>query len=339
MRTAQSLAILASLAALTGCAIGNGAPAPPPPPLVLTHRVEAGETGALALRGVVSARSRMRLGFKQGGAIAAVLVREGDAVRPGQVLARQDDTDARAQVQAATAQRDKARRDAERAERLVGEGALPSSVREDARDQLQAAEAHLSLAQESLRRTRLVASARGTVFQRVAEPGETVGSGHPVLVVDETGQSILKVGLTERDLRRVKEGQPVTVQPEDGSPAFPGKVASLSPTPSPEDGLYAAEIAPATRRDLRPGLLMQVRFEGPQEKAVRIPLESLVHREDKDLVFVVAQGKVKALPVTVARGEGRTVLLRGGLQGGELIVAEGAYFMQDGQSIRAKEKP
>lgn len=325
---------LAVIGLVLACGTGKSATAPPPPPLVLAHRVETGEEGALTLRGVASARSRLRLGFKQPGVIAAVLVREGDLVRPGQVLAKLDDADARAQVQAATAQRDKARRDAERASRLAGEGALPSSTRDDAQNQLQAAEAQLALAQEALLRTRLLSTVRGTVYQRIAEPGETVGSGNPVLLVDETDRVVLKVGVTDRDLKRIKEGSPVTIQPEDGAAAFAGKVSTIAPTPSMEDGLYAVELTPTGHQKVQPGVLMQVRFEGPQEKAVRIPLEALVHREDKDFVFVLEGNQVHQQEVHVEKGEGRSLKLRSGLKGGERIVAEGAYFLRDGQAVR-----
>ncbi len=327
---------LAVIGLVLACGTGKSASAPPPPPMVLVHQVQSGEEGALSIRGVASARSRLRLGFKQPGVIAAVLVREGDVVRPGQVLARLDDADARAQVQAATAQRDKARRDADRATRLAGEGALPTSTRDDAQNQLQAAEAQLSLAQEALHRTRLLASVQGTVFQRIAEPGETVGSGNPVLLVDETDRVVLKVGVTDRDLKRIKEGNPVTIQPEDGTAPFAGKVSTISPTPSPEDGLYAVEIAPGGKHKLQSGVLMQVRFDGPREKAVRIPLESLVHREDQDFVFIIEGSKVRQQAVQVEKGEGRTLLLRNGLKGGERIVAEGAYFLRDGQAVRTQ---
>lgn len=332
-------AILALLLLSTACERHIEAPALEPP-LVFAHRVRAGSEGPLTLRGVVSAGSRMRMGFRQPGILASVQVRVGDAVRTGQVLARLDDSDARAQVQAATAQRDKARRDADRATRLAAEGAVPASLRDDALNQLQAAEAQLSIAQEALNRTRLVAAASGTVFQRVAEPGESLGAGAPVLIVDETARLVLKVGVTDRDLTRVKEGQAVTVSLEHGGADFPGRVSSVASSPAVEDGLYAVEITPASQRQLTAGVLLQVRFDGPQATAVHIPLEALVHRQDRDFVFVLEgqnPSKVKLQPVEVGKGEGRSLLLRGGLKGGERIVAEGSYFLQDGQSVRVRE--
>lgn len=335
----RTMPILA-LGLLAACDSKTEAPAAAPA-LVLVHRVKAGDEGPLTLRGVVTARSRMRLGFKQPGVVASVLVRAGDPVRAGQVLARLDDADARAHLQAALAQRDKARRDADRAGRLVTEGAVPTSLRDDALNQLQAAEAQVALAEESLARTRLVATAAGTVFERVAEPGESLGAGNPVLMVDETARLLLKVGVTDRDLKRVKDGQAVTVSPEDGGAPFAAKVSSVATSPAPEDGLFPVEITPKPGRRLVSGVLMQVRFEGPQEKAVRIPLEALVHRQDRDFVFVLegegAQRKALLRPVDVQKSEGRTLLLRTGLRGGEAIVSEGAYFLQDGQAVRTRE--
>ena len=68
-----------------GC---SGAPAPPPP----TARVDRGDVvSAVTASGSVVGTSEQRLGFPDGGRVTEVLVRVGDRVEPGQVLARLDD--------------------------------------------------------------------------------------------------------------------------------------------------------------------------------------------------------------------------------------------------------
>ncbi|MFN8010527.1 MAG: efflux RND transporter periplasmic adaptor subunit [Holophagaceae bacterium] len=328
---------LAGLAAILSLACGSKrASAPPPPPAVKSAVVAPAADAPLLLRGTIAADSRLRLGFKTGGILAAVLVKEGDRVAKGQVLARLDPAEAQAQLRAAAAQRDKAKRDWIRADRLATEGALAASARDDARTALEAAEAGLAVAQEAVARMTLSSPATGTVFQRVAEPGESIQAGNPVLLVDETGSLTVKVGVTDRDLRRLRPGQGALLVPEDGSAPVKGRVASLAPTPNPADGLYAVEVKPeGAPKGWQPGVLIGVRFDGAAaDPSIRVPLEALVHRQDRDWVFQVAEGRARLVPVVLGRTEGREIVVREGLKGGERVVTEGAYFLQDGQAVR-----
>jgi RND family efflux transporter MFP subunit len=328
-----------TLAALAACLLGCSRREPPvnrPAPLVKVARVERRAGAALELRGSVAAQSRIRLGFKQSGVIAAVLVREGDRVAQGQLLARLDDVDAQASVRMALANREKAKRDAARASRLAEDGAVPTGTRDDAFTHVDAVEAQLIQAQDALARAQLLAPASGTVFTRQAEPGETVGAGAPVVVLDTTGAVVAKAGATERELMALAVGQSAVLQAEDGPPDFPGRITSLATTPNASDGLYTVEVTPASPRRLRPGTLLRMRFQTPGSAlALRVPLEALVHRQDHDFVFVLeAGGRVRQQPIEIERAEDGEAVVRGGLDGAERVVAEGAYFLQDGQAVR-----
>jgi multidrug efflux system membrane fusion protein len=315
-----------------------------PPPRVRTYAVQPSPASALELRGSIVAAHRVRLGFKQAGVIASLAVDAGDRVTHAQVVGRLNDVDARALVRAAQAARDKAQRDAVRAERLSAQGAVASSARDDARSQLEAAEAQLAQAREALERTQLISPVNGTVVTRVAEPGEMVGSGNPVLVVDSSERLIARAGATERERTRLAQGRPVTLLLDDGS-SRPGRITSLATTPNAEDGLYAVEVTPeGVRSALLPGALVRLRFERASAgSVVHIPLDALVHRQDRDYVFVVeaVSGKEDAIvhlrPIEVDRIEGTVLAVRSGLKEDDRIVAEGAYFLQDGKAVRVAE--
>jgi RND family efflux transporter MFP subunit len=342
-RTLLALAGLAIISVLLVGACQRSAPVSSvPPPLVHTYEVAATSAAPLELRGTLGAAQRVRLGFKQAGVVAEVRVDEGDRVARGQVVARLTDVDARSLVRVAEAARDKAKRDAQRAERLSGEGAVPTSVRDDARSQLEATEAQLAQAHEALARTDLESPVAGTVFARIAEPGETVGSGNPVLIIDASTHLIARAGATERERDRLAVGKKASLVREDGS-AMTGRVTSLATSPNAQDGLYTVEVTPdAPPRDLLPGELVRLRFPGSHPgNVVPIPLDALVHRLDRDYVFVLQSSGDATVAhlrgVAVDHVEGTRLVIREGLSGGEKIVAEGAYFLQDGQTVRTVE--
>jgi membrane fusion protein, multidrug efflux system len=313
-------------------------PESPSAPLVKVCSTLDGSDIPLELRGIVVSEGRLRLGFKASGIIGSIRVREGDTVRAGQVLATLDGIDARTQALSTRSILDRAQREAGRAERLAADGIIPSNDRENALNQLETAEAQWRQALDGLKRTQLTAPASGTIFQRLAEPGEAVSSGSPVVVMDTTNQPVIRTGVSERELACLKVNQETAITPEDGSPTFRGRVRSLGATPNGEDGLYPVEILPE-RKILRPGALLKLRFEGRGEPGiVHIPFPALVHRQDKNYVFVVgANLAVRARSVDVVGADGIGVILRQGLLAGERIVSEGAYFLEDGQVVRILE--
>lgn len=309
-----------------------------PPPAVRTQELKSASEAPLQVRGTIQADSRLRLGFKQPGVITAVLVKVGDQVRQGQALARLDQTDALSGLRVAGANLKKSMQDFKRAERLVKEGAVPTSARDDARASLEVAQANLSVASENYKRTQLLSPVGGKVVQRVAGPGESVGPGSPVLIIDETDHLVVRVGVTDRDLQRLEVGQATSLQPEDGSPAFKGVVSSLASTPNTTDGLYAVEIQPEKLK-LQAGTLIAVRFQDAKpDEILRIPLEAIVRRLDQDCVFIVEGDKNKAVAyqrkIELGRSEGKEVAVRAGLKHGERIITEGAYFLQDKQTVQ-----
>lgn len=317
-----------------------------PVPAVHTTVVKKNDLPPLQLRGPVQTRSRATLGFGVSGMISAILVKQGDTVTKGQVLGRLNTADAFSQMRAANAARAKAGRDWSAASRLAKSGAVPNSVRDDARAALESAEANLNLARTNLGRTDLISPINGTVVQRSGQPGEAVAAGSPVIVVDDTGDLVVKVSVTDRDLPRLKLGQqawlradaPPSLVGEQESDARPAKVTTLAPIPNPSDGLYDVEITPE-KAVLQTGELMYVRIESSQtDQILSVTLDAIVRRRDSTWVFLVdgAQDKTVARirKVKLGRTIGRNVEVRSGLTEGMTIITEGAYYLQDGQPVR-----
>lgn len=193
---------------------------PPRPALVVPVRTAIGLGPAYV--GEVRALRRTEPGFAVGGVVAEVLVRPGDRVRVGQVLARLDATPLLAQRDAASAeetkaraQRDEARRRAARLDVAEGAGATSPGEAGAAKADLAAAEAavqaaaaHRELAAWSWERATLRATMDGTVGARHIEPGQPVSPGTPALAIDGAGREL---AVLVPGHQRVLVGQPARV--------------------------------------------------------------------------------------------------------------------------------
>jgi len=290
--------------------------------------------------GVLAARDELQLGFKIGGVIARLTVREGQTVARGQTLAVLDLREIDAQVAKAQSAVAKAERDAERAKRLYRDSVVTLAQMQDASTALDVARSDLEAARFNRQYATIVAPAPGTILRRLAEPGELVAPGAPVVALaSATGGRVLRVGLSDRDLMRVRLGLPATVR-FDAIPerVFAGTVREVAAAATSGTGTYAVEIALPTAASLATGLVGRVEIQSVGgERTALVPIESIVEADgDKATVYALDSTRTHArrLPVTIAFVRGDRVAVRGALDGVGAVVTEGAAYLDDGTAVR-----
>lgn len=328
------------LLALAGSACSK-TKAPPPPPVATVRAVTVESVPAVALRrrGLASTASRRRLGFAMSGRLQSLPVRVGDRVKKGQLLGRLRSNEHAANLQAARAARALALAELRATARLEQSGTVAPIDHTRAQSRFDQSSAGEALAVEALTGSRLVSPVAGVVFQRLVEPGEVVAPGAPVVVIEDSSAPLVRVGVTASELARLHVGQATTVE-ADGLPPSTGRLATLSPSPDPADGLYSVEVeTTAETAPLRSGTLVTVGFvdDHPVSRP-HVPLEAVAHRRGKDFVFVLARSggdsSIKMREVVVEAFEADDAVLSSGVQKGDLVVAEGVQFLLDDQVVR-----
>jgi RND family efflux transporter MFP subunit len=235
---------------------------------VVTVRADKGDRPALLnASGYVTPRRRATVAAKITARVNEIYAEEGMHVEPGQILARLDDSDARARLAMAKAERDataatlgdlavnlaNADRDALRTEELFKRGLVAEQARDQARtlvdslkarlalarEQVSAAEARVMVAQQDLDNCTVRAPFAGIVVSKDAQRGEMVspisaGGGFTrtgiATVVDMSSLEI-EVDVNESYIARVQSGQPLTAV-LDAYPDWqiPAKVRTVIPT-------------------------------------------------------------------------------------------------------------
>lgn len=347
------------LGVASGCKTQQSKYEPPAPPAVAALTTEFNQLPALVRKGTVAAGAQFRLGFQVPGVLEMLCCRTGDKVRQGQLLATLRAGDADARLRAANASRAMAERDEATTSHLVGGGALAPNLAKHARDQLAIAEAQTTLAGEALRYTRLQSPVAGTVQMRFAEPGESIAPGTPVLLVEQMGKLVVRVGVLQDELAGIVPGTVVRLEIDDGvnlgsqlqppdagiAPPLVGVVSSVAPVPEATDGLFTVEVNPQMQPSVKlvPGAIVSVYFKSPiATRTVKIPNDALVVRKDTTGVLVLQErdGLTSAhfRAVKIAKRLGKDIWTNDGLTSGEQIVAEGAYFIDDGERVRVLPK-
>lgn len=154
------------------------------------------------------------------------------------------------QVDVAAAKVDQARQNLS----LLREGARKEDIARASAD-LDAAKALAATAEQQLSYARLTSTVAGIVSVRLAEQGQNLAAGQPVFRIAELDRPWVRVYLDEKDLPRVKLGQPAQVG-VDGLPGkvFRGHLSFISPQ---------AEFTPKTveTRALRVDLVYRAKVD------------------------------------------------------------------------------
>src|SRR6516162_11384755 len=174
---------------------------------------------------VVKPRIEAVQSFRVAGRISARLVDVGDQVRAGQVLAKLDASDwalnsqaLRGQLASAVAQRDSAQADLARYDDLTSQKLMSPAELDRQKHAVSAANAQVSAlaaaareANNRLGYSQLRADADGVVTQVIAEPGQVVSEGAPVVAVARTAEREVEFSVPEQNRGDFRIAQPVQI--------------------------------------------------------------------------------------------------------------------------------
>lgn len=293
---------------LAACSTAPAAePARTRPPVAVILAKVAVEKVAKPVRatGFVGWDDQLKLAPKIGGVVAAVDVEVGDHVVRGQRLARLITTEIDAKVAQAIQGAEKADRDLARV-RVMHEGrAATTALLDDAGTASRVAEAGLAEARFNRAHAEVRAPDDGIVLARLAEPGEVVGPGQPLVVIGAGGDQVVRVGIADKDFLRTSVGDPGTIGLPDGSTRA---VTVLRRAAAATQGVGTFEvvlrITPQEGAPSLPaGLVASVELRPPASAPVKlVPLSALVDvDEGRAAVWVpAAEGTVIRVPVEVA---------------------------------------
>ena len=299
--------------------------------------------------GEVVARVTSQLGFRVGGKIVERKVDVGAAVTRGQVLMRLDPQDlqlsqaqARASLNSAETSRDLARAELKRYQDLRQQNFVSQAVLDSKDAAYKAAQAQVEAAQAVYRGqanqsgyASLLADGDGVITRLDAEVGQVVSPGTPVAVLARNGDKEVVIGIPEDKVETMRGVKNVVVRLwADPKQALAGKIREVSPVADAATRTYLAKVTIPDAPQARLGMTAVVQFASttatPQ---IRVPLTALFNEKSQSSVWVVENGAVRLVPVTVGGVAGNDLLLTSGVKEGQTVVTAGANLLKPGQKV------
>ncbi|MFO8071499.1 MAG: efflux RND transporter periplasmic adaptor subunit [Polyangia bacterium] len=310
-----------------------------PQPSVKTAPVEARSlTERLELTGSITPTQIARMASPVDGPIIACPVREGDRVRPGQLLVRLGRTKGDDAVAAsAKAELDREELELGRIEKLVKTGALPGEELEKARVKVSAAQARLARAMEKLGDYRLSAPWAGVVSRVNVAVGDFVSARETLVELFDPASLVLRFAVPEDAAARVQSGAVITVTLDAHSGrSFSARVTRIYPD---IDSRTHTRTIEATIEDdvvLAPGMFARLQLIlASIPEALTVPVEAVIRRDGKPIVFVI-QGDttVDQRPVEIGLEDDGHVQILAGVAKGEEVAVAGHNRLRDGKQVR-----
>ncbi len=272
--------------------------------------------------------------------IDAVLVKEGQTVRRGQVLARMRAATIEPAATSAEAQRRVAAAEYERMSNLYKEGAVAQRDVEHAEAQLRAAEAGATTAKKLLEDATVAAPVDGVIAKRFVQGGDRVGDGDQLFRLVNTSELEFAASVPTEALGGVQPGAPVVlaVSGLEGR-VVAGRVARINATVDAATRQVKVYVAVPNRdRRLAGDMFASGRIMLDVVKgALAVPSAAL--RKDRGgstFAWVSAGGRLEKRPVTAGvRDEMRDLAeVKSGLREGELTVVSPIEGIVPGQVVR-----
>lgn len=170
----------------------------------------------------------------------------------------------------------------------------------------------------------------GLIVDRNVSSGETVGEGTALYTIADLSNVWVDLNVPKRDQTKIKLGQNVTIQPDDGGLPATGTISWISPISSAEAQTLAVRVVlENTDRRWRPGLFVKAEITLSETTApVTVKVSGLQTLEGTDVVFLHHDNDYEAQPVKLGRRSGDYVEVLSGLEAGVIYVSENSFLIK-----------
>ena len=339
----NSTILLFILMILWGCAGNNGEQNQIIRKVKVEPVQQADSITTKSFPGIVKEANEMNLAFRVAGPIQKILVKEGDYVKQGQLIAQMDTRDYEVQLQVAQAQHEQVKGEVERVTELYNRKSVTENDYDKAVSGLKMVGAKLKHAKDQMGDTQLRASVSGYIQKINFSENEMIDAGMPLISMIDVGSYQVEIEIpVSLYVERHSISSFTCVQPSISDETFNLQLLSYNRKANTNQ-MYRVHLRldPAIHPQLSPGMDVKVKIDlinngGPQ---TCVPLTALFNENGKTFVWIYQSNQmVEKREVVTGKltGDGRIRISRG-LQPEEQIVVAGVNNLTDNEYVEPLE--
>jgi RND family efflux transporter MFP subunit len=308
----------------------------------------------MQLTGTLRAVDQVTVKAKVAAEVRAVMVREGESVKAGQVLVKLDTSEYEARVAQARGNLNNARAQMEIATKtrdnnlaLVEKGFISKNAFDNSASQYAAAKASVDSAQgaldivlKSLNDTVSRAPISGLVSVRHVQPGEKIATDSRLLEIVNLQQLEMEAAVPSSEISKAAIGQKVELRIEGLSQRFDGKVVRINPATQAGSRSISVYVQVANPQNLlRVGMFADGRLLlSSKAGVVALPQSAVRKVNGGSFVFAIVNNKIERLPVTLGGtglvGDDHHIEITSGLEFGAQVIRTDMGNLTPGTPVR-----
>jgi len=312
----------------------------------------------LAVPGSVQAVSQATVRSKVSAEVKRVLVREGDKVSAGQVVAEFDTAQLRALLAERTASYEFAKAQLANTERtrqvnaqLVKQNFISQNAFDtaDSANQaqlaaVQASRAQIEQTQIQLNDSVVRAPISGIVAKRHVQPGEKLAFDAPLMAIVDLSELEVQAQVPVSDVPQIRKGMPTSVDIEGiRGRSFSGRVERINPSTEPGTRTVNVYVSlPNEESLLKAGMFARVSLTTePETESLSLPMSAVRSDGQQSYVWVIADGKLARRNVSTGRRDERAqwVEVTSGLTPNDVVLATKFDNLKDGLAAKVVGLP
>nr|WP_328796970.1 efflux RND transporter periplasmic adaptor subunit [Luteimonas deserti] len=290
----------------------------------------------VAALGTVNARESVTVTAKVSEIVQRVHFDSGDEVAAGSVLVTLSGNQQQASLRAAEAAANEAEQQYRRGSELVEQQLIARASIDTLRATRDAARANVAQTRADIGDRTIRAPFAGVLGLRQVSTGALVTPGTAIATLDDIGAVYVDFPVPETRLSVVAPGQRVAGR----SAAYPdvdfeGTVQTIDARVDPDTRAVLVRATFANpERQLRPGMLMQVRLEQRSRTALLVPEIAVIQVGRDTFVYRVREDEtVEQVPVVIGVRDGGLAEIVEGLASGARIVVDGTGKLRPGMRV------
>ncbi|ASY57142.1 efflux RND transporter periplasmic adaptor subunit [Sinorhizobium sp. CCBAU 05631] len=270
------------------------------------------------------------------GNLTEILVKSGDRIEEGQVIARLDSDEQMIAAEQARLTRDSAREKVERYRNLGTARAVTAVEIRDAEIAMQAAELALRTAELDLKRRDVVAPSKGIVGIITVNVGDYVTTSTPIAVVDDRSQILVDFWVPERFASKISVGQPVTANAvAQAGRQLTGAIHAIDNRLDQASRTLRVRARIENPDDmLRAGMSFSVTMAFDGDRYPTVDPLSIQWSSEGSYIWRVSGDKSQRVPIKIIQRNPDKVLVEAQIAEGDRIVTEGVQRLRDGGAVR-----
>jgi len=292
---------------------------------------------AVSWQGTVRSRTVAKISPKLSARVLEVLVRPGDKVKKGEVLAKLDDRDLRAAYQAANAalnaaqaQAGQAGADEKRTVDLYEKQAATRQNYDAAIAQAKAARALVSQAASSAQQAKVMlgenvvyAPFDGVISERLQEPGDMAGPGQAIAMLYQPDDLRFETAIASHCAEALAPGMTAAVRIDPLAQTLTARVDEMAPDIDPQTRTRLIKLALPVTSGLQHGQFGWLELSCQAERqALLIPVSAVLHYGQLQAVKVVEEGQLHTRHIRTGKQYGEQIEVLSGLRDGETLLAD-----------------